>query len=95
MIALLLHQLAWPSMANISDLEELKRLERSTLEFRFANGYAVRVRLLVVDPKSPAHELIYEVIEVLDWGAMDPAMVRLKAPQAAAVADLVSWKVLG
>jgi hypothetical protein len=35
------------------------------------------------------------VIEVLDWGAMDPAMVRLKAPQAAAVADLVSWKVLG
>jgi hypothetical protein len=81
-------------MAEPVDLRELKRWTGGIVELRFHNGYIARVLLIDVDPDSPPHELIYDVLEVLARGALDPAKVDRTAAHAAPAADLASWKLV-
>lgn len=76
----------------MSDLTELKQHEGHVLELRFKDGFTVRARLIDVDPHSNRHELIYDPLEVLDWGPLKPGSIQPHA--TAAAAELDSWTAL-
>jgi hypothetical protein len=73
------------------DLGALKRHEGHVLELRFKDGFAVRARLIDVDPDSTPHELIYDSLEVLAWGPIKPGSIAPHTAAAASAADLESW----
>ena len=73
------------------DLAELKHQEGHVLELHFKNGFTVRARLIDVDPRSKAHELIYDPVQVLEWGPVAPGTVNPHTTVAAAAGDLESW----
>jgi hypothetical protein len=72
------------------DPNSLKAHEGSVLELRFSDGYAAVVRLLDVSEEHEDSDLVYDVLEVLNWGPVDPATVDLTAAHAAASRDLVA-----
>jgi hypothetical protein len=73
------------------DLAELKLQEGHVLELRFKAGFTVRARLIDVDPHSKPPELIYDPLEVLEWGPLTPGSVHPHATATAAAIDLESW----
>jgi len=82
-------------MAELADLPGFKKYEGRVVEVHFACGGAARVRLLEVDPDSPPHELLYQVLEVLAPGPPDRIALKVGASYASTPADVASWKVLG
>ena len=76
------------------DIHELQKHVGRSVELRFNDGYVARVRLIDADPDSAPNELIYDVLEVLNWGGLDPGKVDLESAHAASVADLASWRVV-
>jgi len=75
------------------DLAELKLQEGHVLELHFKDGFTVRARLIDVDPRTKAHELIYDTIEVLEWGQRAPGSVHPHTTATAAASDLESWAI--
>jgi hypothetical protein len=75
---------------NHFDPMSLKAREGQVLEFRFSDGYAAVVKLLDVSEEHEDSDLIYDVLEVLNWGPVDRAKVDLSAAHAAASRDLVA-----
>jgi hypothetical protein len=76
------------------DAAELKPYEGRLLELRFTDGYAAVARLLDVAPGETGSELIYDVVEVLSWGTLNPDQIDLKAAHAADAAELESYLVI-
>ncbi len=74
--------------------EELKPHEGRRMELRFTDGYAAVVRLLDVSPGETGSELIYQVLDVLQWGPIDPAAVDLRAAHAADASEVASYLLL-
>jgi hypothetical protein len=73
----------------VLELSELKTHEGETLELRFADGYAAIVRLLDVSEEHEDSDIVYDVLEVLNWGSVNPRTVVPKAVYTAASRDLV------
>ncbi len=73
------------------DLAELKLQEGHVLELHFKDGFTVLARLIDVDPRSKSHELIYDTLQVLDWGPVAPGSVQPHTTADAAASDLESW----
>lgn len=72
------------------DTAALKPLEGKVLELRFSDDYAAVVKLLDVSEEHEDSDLVYDVLEVLNWGPVHPAKVDLSAAHVAASRDLVS-----
>jgi hypothetical protein len=64
------------------DALAFKPYEGKILELHFTDGYSAVVKLLDVSDEHPGSDLIYDVLEVLCWGPVDPASVDLKATHA-------------
>jgi len=75
-------------------IHDLKKNTGRTMELRFTDGYVVRARLISVDPDSAPNDLVYDVVEVMSWGPLDPAKVDLKSAHSASAAQLASWRVV-
>lgn len=73
------------------DLAQLKLQEGHVVELHFKAGFTVRARLIDVDPHSKPPELIYDPIEVLEWGPRAPGSVHPHSTATSAASDLESW----
>ena len=76
------------------DAGELKAHEGRLLVLRFRDGYAAVVRLIDVDPGCTGAELICDVVEVLDWGPIEPAAVNHRGSHTAPAGEVASYRVL-
>jgi hypothetical protein len=65
-----------------------KPYEGKILELHFSDGYSAVVKLIDVSDQDPGSELIYDVLEVLSWGPVDPATVDASAAHAAAASEV-------
>jgi hypothetical protein len=65
-----------------------KPYEGKILELHFADGYSAVVKLLDVSDEHPGSNLIYDVLEVLSWGPIDPATVDRAATHAADASEI-------
>lgn len=74
--------------------QDLKKLEGRRVELRFHDGHKVRCRLVDVDPDSPGRELVYDELEVVEWGAVSPGTINLSDAASAALTDVADVKVL-
>jgi hypothetical protein len=68
----------------------LKAHEGSVLELRFSDGYAAIVKLLDVSEEHEDSDLVYDVLEVLSWGPVDPTKVDMRAAHTAASRELIA-----
>ena len=72
------------------DLTALKQHEGEVLELHFSDGYAAIVRLLDVSEEHEDSDIVYDLLEVLNWGPINPAKVDMKAAHTAASRELTS-----
>ena len=75
------------------DASSFKLYEGKALELHFRDGYRAVVKLLDVSEDHQGSEFIYDVLEVLSWGRVDPASVDLKAAHAADASEVTRFSV--
>jgi hypothetical protein len=75
-------------------LSELAAQTGKTMELRFANGHAVRAKLISVDLDDPK-EIIYDIKEVLSTGPRDLESLKPGMVAAADPTTLVYFQALG
>ncbi len=73
---------------------ELIPLANQRVRMRFADGQVVVAKILSVDPHSPGREVVYDVLEVLNWGSVDPDSVDRTAAAAAGVGEILEVQLL-
>jgi len=72
----------------------LQEHEGKTGVLRFADGHAVRARLVHVDPED-RNEIIYDVVEVIATGPPQWAQVKPGTTATAPLSEVAGFEVLG
>ena len=73
--------------------KELERSKNKVLDLVFKDGHAVRAKLLTVDIHAP-EEIIYDILEVLTPGPLDPAIIKPGTVAAGDPAHLASYRIV-
>jgi len=74
--------------------QDLKKFEGRRIELHFRDGHKVRCRLVDVDADSPGRELIYDELEVVEWGTVLPGTINLEDAASTALSDVADVRVL-